>query len=68
MGKDSICQENWYSLCLPWFPQPKKYYFTGHNYHFPGLSIQYLNEINQDMYKKAYHSCSMYDQLLTFLW
>ena len=31
-----------------WFP--KKYYFPGQNYHFPGESIQELNDIfNQYM-------------------
>jgi len=43
------------------FPQPRKFYF-------PGQSIQDLKAINQDTCEKAYHSNSMYDQLLTFLW
>jgi len=37
-----------------WFPQPTKFYFPGHNYHFSGQSIQDLKVINQDMCKNAY--------------
>jgi len=28
--------------------------FPGHNYHFPGQSIQNLKVINQEMCRKAY--------------
>ena len=42
--------------------------FPGQNYHFPGQSIQDLKVINWDTREKAYHICSMYDQLLKFLW
>ena len=38
------------------FPQPRKYYFPGHNNHFPEQSIQDLKVINQDMHKKVYRN------------
>jgi len=53
-------------MFYPWFPQPRKYYLPGNNYHFPGQSIQDLEVINQICVKK-HQIYSMYDQLFTFL-
>ena len=52
---------NLYEKVKSWFPQPRKYYFPGQNYNFPGHGIKDLKVINQDMCNKAYHIYSMYD-------
>jgi len=63
-----ICNNKVETSYIAWFPQPRKYYFPGHNYYFPAQYIQDLKVISQNICEKTYHIYSMSDWLLTFFY